>query len=74
MSTPDTTENDQLKGIATVDNEEKDHNISSLWLKQGIKTAFSARTYIKNTIQQLETMIGQDFSTYETPMSEALHP
>ena len=32
LTIPDSTENEQLKGIATVDNEEKDHNISSLWL------------------------------------------
>ena len=63
-----------MKGIATVDNEENDHNISTTWWKKGIKTAFSAKTYIKNTINRLEIMIGQEFPLCETPMSESLHP
>ena len=33
----------QLKGIATVDNEDRDNHISSLWLKEGIKTAFCSK-------------------------------
>ena len=62
------------KGISTVGNEENDKTLSPLWLRQGIKTAFSARTYISNTIDRLETMIGKEFPQFDTPMSETLHP
>ena len=41
------------KGISTVGNEENDKGLSKSWLHQGIKTAFSARTYISNTIERL---------------------
>ena len=64
----------QLNGTATIDNEEKDKNLSPLWLKEGIKTAFSARTYIKNTIERLEQMIGREFPEFDSPMSESIHP
>ena len=33
LSVADNNNNAQLKGIATVDNEENDHNISTAWLK-----------------------------------------
>ena len=64
----------QLNGTATIDNEEKDKNLSPLWLKEGIKTTFSARTYIKNTIERLEKMIGREFPEFDSPMSESIHP
>ena len=38
------------------------------------KTAFSVRTYISNTIDRLETMIGKEFPQFDTPMSDLLHP
>ena len=58
----------------TIDNEEKEKNLSPLWLKEGIKTTFSAKTYIKNTIERLEKMIGKEFPEFDSPMSEILHP
>ena len=67
-------EDSQPKGTLTVNNEESDKNLSTLWLREGIKTAFSARTYIKNTIGRLEKMIGKEFPKFDTPMSEKLHP
>ena len=36
--------------------------------------AFSARTYISNAIEKLETTIGKVFPTYNSPMSEIYHP
>ena len=65
---------DDVNGIAYVGHDEEDKHLSELWRKEGIKTAFSARTYIKNTVKRLETMVGQEFAGYDTPMSEALHP
>ena len=66
-------END-VNGIASVGHDEEDKHLSELWRKEGIKTAFSARTYIKNTVQRLETMVGQEFVGFDTLMSQALHP
>ena len=43
-------------------------------MKRGVKTAFSARTYIKETIDRLETMVGKEFAEQKSPMSETLHP
>ena len=65
---------DDVNGIAYVGHDEQDKHLSELWRKEGIKTAFSARTYIKNTVARLETMIGQEFAVFDTPMSESLHP
>ena len=53
-----------------------DHNahLSSKWLREGVKTAFSARTYIEQCMSKLEDMMGTVFSTKGTPMSELYHP
>ena len=49
-------------------------NISHIiFLKHGIKTAFSAQTYIENSLNKLEDMMGRQFSTHNTPMAEAAH-
>ena len=37
--------------------------------KHGINTAFSARTYITDTINRLKIMVGQQFGKYNTLMS-----
>ena len=63
-----------MKGIATVDKEENDHNIYAAWLKQVIEKAFCIQTYIENIINRLDTMIGQEFPACETPMFESLYP
>ena len=65
---------DDVNGIAYVGHDEKDKHLCEEWRKEGIKTAFSARTYIKNTVARLETMVGQEFAVFDTPMSESLHP
>lgn len=45
------------------------------WNKEGIFTAFSAETYIKNCIPRLSSMCGmKEFHKYNTPMSEEYHP
>ena len=67
-------EGKELPGISETDHSEKEKNLSNIWLKHGVKTAFSARTYIKETIDRLETMVGKEFAEQKTPMSEKLHP
>jgi Reverse transcriptase (RNA-dependent DNA polymerase) len=45
------------------------------WDKEGIFTAFSAETYIKNCLPKLAAMCGmKEFKKYNTPISEELHP
>merc|ERR1711906_107943 len=65
---------EDVNGIAYVGHDEKDKHLAEIWRKEGIKTAFSARTYIKNTVNRLETMVGKAFALYDTPMLESLHP
>ena len=72
MSSNATTKD--VEGIEEVDHDVKDKHLSIQWLKQGIKTAFSARTYIKNTVERLERMMNREFGKFDTPMSETLHP
>ena len=64
----------EVNGIAYVGHDEQDKHLSEVWRKEGIKTAFSAKTYIKNTVLRLETMVGAEFAGFDTPMSEVLHP
>ena len=63
-----------VDGLREVDHEEKEHSLDPRWLKEGVKTAFSARTYIKNCVERLEHMTNQTFGTFQMPMSEILHP
>jgi len=64
-----------IDAIHEVDNDDKQHHLSSKWLKEGVKMAFSARTYIEQSIDKLETMMGQKaFTGYNTPMAEGAHP
>ena len=65
---------EDVKGIAYAGHSKKDKCLDPIWIKHGITTAFSVRTYISNTVDRLETMVGQQFGRYDTPMSEALHP
>jgi hypothetical protein len=39
-----------------------------------IKTALSAETYIKNSIEKFERMFGEEIHTQKYPMKEASHP
>jgi hypothetical protein len=45
------------------------------WNREGIFTAFSAETYIRNCLPRLATMCEmKEFKKYNTPISEELHP
>ena len=63
-----------IDGIMEVGHDEKDKHLNVQWLRHNMKTAFSARTYIKNTIQRLERMMDRTFSQWNSPMAESLHP
>lgn len=67
-------ESKEIPGISETDHSEKEKNLLNIWLKHGVKTAFSARTYIKENINRLETIIGKEFVEQKTPISETLHP
>ena len=57
-----------------VNNDDKAHHLTAKWLKEGVQTAFSARTYIEQCMDKLQHMMGKQFSEYKTPMAEASHP
>lgn len=61
-------------GIDEAGNDENNKSLGVQWLKEGIKTAFSAKTYIQNTTKRLEAMIGKESAKFDTPMSETSHP
>ena len=63
-----------INGVLEINHDEQDKHLNAQWLHHNVKTAFSARTYIKNTIQRLERMIGKVFATQKSPMLEHLHP
>jgi hypothetical protein len=45
------------------------------WAREGITTAFSARTYIQNCLPKLAKMIGKEqFPKFSTPHDENYHP
>ena len=45
------------------------------WKTENISTAFSAKTYIRNCIPKLASMIGKErFKKYSTPFSDVYHP
>jgi Reverse transcriptase (RNA-dependent DNA polymerase) len=51
-----------------------DH-LDDQWERQGIKTALSAKTYIENVTEKLETMMGgKPFAKFSTPMCDIYHP
>ena len=63
-----------LNNMQEVGHDEQVKHLTHHWLKHGIKTAFSAQTYIENSLKKLEDMMGKQFSTYNTPMAESAHP
>ena len=64
-----------IEGMKEVNNDDMNHHLSSKWLKEGVKTAFSARTYIEQSLNKLETMMGvKAFALQNSPISEAAHP
>jgi hypothetical protein len=44
------------------------------WKNQGLGLALSAKTYIQNVIPKFEGLLGKEFKTIKTPMSEGYHP
>ena len=55
------------------DNDPNPH-LSSKWLKEGVKMAFLAKTYIEQCMTKLEDMMSQTFPLKGSPMAEAYHP
>jgi hypothetical protein len=52
-------------------------NVESLgeaWKYQGLGLALSAKTYIQNVILKFEGLIGKEFKSIKTPLSEGYHP
>ena len=62
------------RDVAEVDHDEKTKHLSVLWLKQGVKTAFSAETYISRSIDRLQQIVGKEFPKKKTQMEETTHP
>ncbi len=44
------------------------------WAREEIRIALSSKTYVKNILEKLETMIGHEIKTFKTPMSDSYHP
>ena len=45
------------------------------WHREGIYTAFSAETYIRNSLDRLAKMVGiEEFPKQKTPMNSEYHP
>ena len=58
-----------------VGNKKKEKCLSETWLQEGIRTAFSAQTYIEQCTKRQEDMCGGEFtSSYKTPMAVDYHP
>ena len=63
-----------IDGIEEANDDDTAPHLSSKWLKEGVKIAFSARTYISQCMSKLETMMNTTFSEKKSPMSELYHP
>ena len=48
--------------------------LDDTWTVGGVRTALSARTYIANVTEKLESILGEQLRQYKTPMQEGLHP
>ena len=49
--------------------------LNKQWIPEGIEVAFSAETYLKNTLPKLTEMLNiKQFSKYKTPFNENYHP
>ena len=63
-----------VTGIQEANDDDHTPHLSSKWLKEGVKMAFSARTYIDQCMNKLEEMMGTVFPTKGSPMSDLYHP
>ena len=53
-------------GTLKVDNDDPEHHLSAKWLKEDVRMAVSAKTYIENAIDRLERMLGVTlFATFK---------
>jgi hypothetical protein len=48
--------------------------LGQAWKQEGIECALSASTYIKNSIEKVEIMVGKTLRQHKSPMEEAYHP
>ena len=56
-------------------NDDPQHHLSKMWLKEDVSMAFSARTHIEQSLGKLEEMMGTSgFALQNSPMSETAHP
>ena len=55
-------------GIEQANDDDHGPHLSSKWLKEGVKMAFSARTYIDQCMVKLEEMMGTTFPLKGSPM------
>ena len=44
------------------------------WKEDGVGIALSSKTYIKNVVPKFESLFGETFRTFKTPMAEEYHP
>ena len=57
--------------LSEVDHDDKDHHLSQKLLKEGIKTAFSARTHVEQSLGKSEKMMdAKSFSLFNSPMPD----
>ena len=60
--------------ISEVDHDVKDNHLLSKWFKEGIKTVFSAKTYMEQSLGKLEQMMGvKSFPIHNSPMPDGAH-
>ena len=63
-----------VEGISQVGHDVNDKTIDARWLKQNVKMAFSAQTYISTCVERVAKMMGkQDLASYSAPMSSTYH-
>ena len=54
-------EEKEVQGIRETDHSVKEKKLFNIWLKHSVRQIFSARTYIKEIIDRLETMVRKEF-------------
>ena len=64
----------EVKGTLEVNNDDKVHHLTAKWLKNSVKTAFSARTHVEQCMGKLQDVMGRQFAEWKTPMAKSAHP
>ena len=62
-----------VNGLQEANDDDHTPHLSSRWLKEGVKMAFSARTYIEQCMSKLEEMMNAEFSLKNSPTSKLYH-